>query len=171
MSTPNGFGRWLRHLWMGPAHARAAFPPDDYRRIEAAIAEGERRHRAELRFAVEASLDPRRLWRGMRARDRAVEVFAGFRIWDTEENNGVLLYVLLADRAVEVVADRGAMRHVDPLAWDLAARQLADGCCDERRVDGALAAIATLHEALARAYPADGRPNPDELPNRPIMLD
>ncbi|MEI7447281.1 MAG: TPM domain-containing protein [Burkholderiales bacterium] len=171
MSRRTGLGRWLHHLWTGTVHVRAAFPTEALARIEAAIADGERTHRAELRFAVESSLDTAQLWAGLPARDRALEVFGRFRVWDTDENNGVLVYLLWADRAVEIVADRDAVRRVDPAAWARACEQLADGCRAGRPVDGALACIATLNAALAAAYPADGtRPNPDELPNAPLIL-
>ncbi|MCZ8102838.1 MAG: TPM domain-containing protein [Burkholderiales bacterium] len=170
MSRRTGLARWLHHLWVGPLHVRAAFPPDAMRRIEAAIGEGERRHTAELRFCVESSLDTAQLLRGLSARARALEVFGQFGVWDTEHDNGVLVYLLWADRAVEIVADRGATRSVDPAVWARACEQLARGCRDGTQLDGALACIATLTEALAAPYPADGRDNPDELPNAPLVL-
>jgi hypothetical protein len=171
MSRRSGLARWLHHLWIGPAHVRGAFPAGALARIEAAIAAGERRHRAELRFAVESSLDTAQLWAGLPARERALEVFGRFRIWDTDENNGVLVYLLWADRAVEIVADRDAMRRVDAEVWARACAQLADACRAGRPIDGAVACIETLNDALARAYPPDGaRPNADELPNAPLVL-
>ncbi|RPH43717.1 MAG: hypothetical protein EHM87_12935 [Burkholderiales bacterium] len=170
MSRRVGLARWLHHLWIGPMHLRSAFPDDAYARIERAIADGERRHRAELRFAVESSLETGQLWRGMQARERALEVFSRFGIWDTEEDNGVLVYLLWADRAAEIVADRGAKRSIDPAVWDRACAQLVAGCRDGQAVEGALACLATLNDALAAAYPADGSANPDELPNSPLVL-
>jgi hypothetical protein len=171
MSRRKGLARWLHHLWIGPVHVRGAFPAEALGRIEAAIAAGERRHRAELRFAVESSLDTAQLWRGLPARDRALEVFGRFRVWDTEANNGVLVYLLWADRAVEIVADRDAVRRIDPSVWTSACAQLVDACRAGRPVDGALDCIATLTDALATAYPADsGRANPNELPDTPLVL-
>lgn len=170
MSRVGGIGRWLRHLWIGSWQVRRAFPKEAFERIERAVAAGERRHRAEIRFAVESSLDTLQLWRGVGARERAVDVFSEFRVWDTEEDNGVLVYVLWADRAVEIVADRGAVRRVDPAVWELACAQLTEGCRSARQVDGALQCLATLEAALAAAFPCDGRDNPDELPNRPLVL-
>jgi uncharacterized membrane protein len=170
MSRRTGIARWLHHLWIGPMHVRAAFPDGAYARIERTIADGERRHRAELRFAVESSLATGQLWRAMHARERALEVFSRFRIWDTEEDNGVLVYLLWADRAVEIVADRGARRTIDAAVWERACAQLADGCRGGQPIEGAVACLATLNDALALAYPADGRANPDELPNTPIVL-
>jgi hypothetical protein len=170
MNPRRGLARWIHHLWVGPLHVRRAFPREAFERIERAIAEGERGHRAELRFAVESSLDAVNLWRGTTARERALQVFSEFRIWDTEEDNGVLVYLLWADHAVEVVADRGAMKHVDAAVWQRACAQLVEACRSGRQADGALEAIATIGAALAQAYPSDGRDNPDELPNAPLML-
>ena len=166
-----GWRRWLRHLWIGPMHVGRAFPPDAMRRIEEAVAAGERRHRAEVRFAVESSLDSGRLWRGVTARQRAQEVFAQFGVWDTADNNGVLIYLLWADQTVEIVADRGATAAVDPAVWARACAQLVDGCRDGRQLEGALRCLEALEAGLVRAFPADGsRDNPDELPNTPIRL-
>ncbi len=170
MSRRTGLARWLHHLWIGPMHVRRAFPPDAMRRIEAAIGEGERRHTGELRFCVESSLDTAQLWRGLSARERAVEVFGQFGVWDTEDDNGVLVYLLWADRAVEIVADRGATRRVDAAVWARACEQLARGCRDGAQLDGALACVATISDALAAAFPAEGRDNPDELPNAPLVI-
>jgi hypothetical protein len=170
MNPRRGLSRWAHHLWVGPMHVRRAFPAEADARIEQAIVEGERRHRAELRFAVESSLDAGELWRGATARDRAIEVFSEFRVWDTEEDNGVLVYLLWADRAVEVVADRGATRRVDPAVWRIACSQLSEACRNGRQLDGTLAALATINDALALAYPSAGRDNPDELPNTRIVL-
>jgi len=170
MSVPRGLARWVRHFRIGSLQVRRAFPAEAIGRIERAIADGERRHRAELRFAIESSLDAARLWRGITAKQRAVEVFAEFRIWDTEEDNGVLIYVLWADRAVEIVADRGACRRIDAAVWTDACNRLAGACRDARQLEGALEAIALLSDALAVAYPTDGRANPNELPDAPLVL-
>lgn len=172
MTARRGFARWLRHLWIGPLHVRRVFPRDALARIEQAITEGEQRHRAELRFAIESSLDTGELWRGVTARDRAVDVFSQFRVWDTEEDNGVLVYVLWADHAVEIVADRGAVRRIDAAVWRDACARLAAACRAGQGPDGAMAALALINDALASAFPAhpDGRENPDELPNTPLVL-
>lgn len=162
--------RWVRHVWIGPLHVARAFPAAAYTRIEQAIADGERRHRAELRFAVESSLDTAAIWSRTMPRERAVEVFGEFGIWDTEEDNGVLLYLLWADHAVEVIADRGAARSIDAAVWVRACDLVRDACIAGRPVDGVLAAIAVINDALAAAFPADGRDNPNELPNRPLVL-
>ena len=163
--------RALRHLWASPLQVRRALPPAALARIEAAIAEGERQHRAELRFAVEAALDLRALWMGLSPRGRAHQLFSRYRIWDTEHNNGVLIYLLWADRAVEIVADRGAAKKIDPAVWRGACDRIVAHRREGRTVEGVLEAIAQLNQALAVAYPVDPtQPNPDELSNRPVLL-
>ena len=99
--------RWLRHGSTGSWHRKRQFPTGTLTRIEAAIHACESLHPGEIRFAVEAALPLSAIWHGLSPRDRALEVFAQHRVWDTEHNNGVLIYVLLADRDVEIVADRG----------------------------------------------------------------
>jgi uncharacterized membrane protein len=164
------WSRWVRHLWIGPVHVARAFPAEAYARIEQAIADGEGRHRGELIFAVESSLGTAAIWSRTTPRERAVQVFAEFGVWDTEEDNGVLLYLMWADHAVEVIADRGAARRVDPAAWARACDSVRDSFVAGRHVDGVLAAIAVLNDALAAAYPADGGAGRNELPNRPLVL-
>src|SRR5258708_39762025 len=111
-------GSGFRHLSTQPGRARRGFPPAALRAIEKAIGEEERRHGGQLRFAVEASLPLGELLRGTRSRERAVECFGRLRVWDTEHNSGVLIYLLLADRRVEIVADRGIHGKVGTTAWE-----------------------------------------------------
>lgn len=161
--------RVFRHLVTDQVALRRAFPPSALERIGQRIEDGETRHAAEIRVAIEDSLDLRRVWSGKAPRERALEVFAALRVWDTELNNGVLVYVDLADHAVEIVADRAAARAIDDAGW----RSIADEMCAAFRrgeyLDGTLAAIDRLDTILARAFPP-GERNPDELPNRPVML-
>ena len=107
--------RLLRHLFAMPS--RRLFAPDALQRIAAAIAASEARHTGEIRFAVESSLHPRAVLAGLQARDRAIELFSQLRVWDTRANNGVLLYLLLADHRIEVVADRGFEGLVSAEQW------------------------------------------------------
>lgn len=171
MTPRYGLFRWLWHMWIGPMHVRQSFSKADFLAIEQAIAQGELRHHAELRFAVESSLGTAELWNEVTARGRALDVFSHFRIWDTEENNGVLIYLLWADHAVEIIADRGCERRIDPLVWQAACSYIAQACADGRPVQGVLEAVALISDALAVAFPADGsRDNPNELPNAPMLL-
>lgn len=161
--------RWLRHVFSPSAHAR--FPAASLDRIARAIAEGERRHAAQLMFAVESDLPLAALWRGVSPRGRAEHAFALLRTWDTRDNNGVLLYLLLADHAVEIVADRGLHGRIDAARW----RQVCEDFGRRRREGdleaAVLAAIATLSEMLAEHFPADpDAPRDNELPDRPRLL-
>ena len=163
-------GRIWRHSGVGDDALTRRFDAAAFSRIEAAIEAGERRHRGEIRFALEARLDAAAIWRGQTPRQRALEVFAAHGIWDTEGNTGVLLHLLWADHAVEIVADRAALPALSPQAWAAICATLAEACRGGRPVDGVITAIAAIHEALARQLPADGRPDVDELTNRPIRL-
>ena len=111
-------GRFLRHALALPGAVARAFPRHAMENIERAILESEKRHGGDIRFAVEAALDPLPLLKGQAARERAIEVFSELRVWDTERNDGVLLYLLLADHDVEIVADRGFNGKVAPAEWE-----------------------------------------------------
>jgi uncharacterized membrane protein len=125
-------------------------------RIQAAIATGERTHRGEVRLIVESSMPLRKLWRGMTARQRALDLFGSFRVWDTVEQNGVLLYINLADHALEVISDRTASRLTRDQHW-LFACQLAQEAFKHGEFErGAIAAIEAIHQALAMTFPAEG---------------
>jgi len=161
--------RWLRHLCS--RSARSAFPEPSLERIARAIAEGERLHGGQVMFAVEADLPLPALWRGVGARERAEHAFALLRTWDTQANNGVLVYLLLADHALEIVADRGLQGRVDAAQW----RQLCERFAGVRRTDGLEAAVvATVNEVsrlLALHYPpVPGQGIGNELPDRPQLL-
>ena len=137
--------------------------------IESAIRASEKLHDGEIRFAVEAALDPAQLWRGVTARERAIEVFSQLRVWDTERNNGVLLYLLLADRDVEVVADRGFNGKVDAADWERVCRRMETTLGEGRHGDAVVAGIEALSRIVARHFPpAPGGRN--ELPDQPAAL-
>lgn len=166
-----GIFRWIQHMWIGPAHVSRAISRTDFLAIEHAIFEGEQRHHAEIRFAVESSLNTSELWKEVDARARALDVFSHFRLWDTEANNAVLIYVLWADHAVELVADRGADARIDDAVWQEVCDLVSEACAKQRPVEGVISAIAVLNDALARAFPANGtRRNTNELSDAPIFL-
>lgn len=162
-------GRLFRHLWLEDWALRRAFPRALLDRIAALIGEEERRHSGELRFAVEGGLPPGRVLKGQSAHDRALELFSRLGVWDTEKNNGVLIYVLLADRTVEIVADRGIHAIAGAATWER--------ICGDMRVQfaqgfweaGALTGIRAVSDLLATHFPANGA-NPNELPDQPIVL-
>jgi uncharacterized membrane protein len=138
-------------------------------RIEAAIKRSELRHVGEIRFVVEGSLEFLPVLRGLDPRERALEVFSLLRVWDTEHNVGVLIYVQLVDRDIEIVADRGIAARIPQTEWDAICRRMQDAFKAGRYEPGALAGISDVTELLARHFPAQ-RPDADELPDRPVVL-
>ncbi len=162
--------RFFRHLATDHGSARRAFPAEALARIAAAIADGERRHRGQVRFAVEASLPLARVLRGLPPRERALEVFGQLRIWDTEENCGVLIYLLLADRDVEIVADRGIHGRVGDATWETVCRTMEAAFREGRFADGAQAGIAEINALLAQHYPRAGGAGSNELPDTALLI-
>lgn len=161
--------RFWRHFWCDRGVARRAFPVATMRRIETAIAANEARHDGELRFAVEALLPLSELMRGVSAHHRAVEMFSRLRVWDTERNSGVLIYLLLADKRVEIVADRGIHRKVGDAAWGAICGNMQRAFAGGEFERGAILAIDAIGDLLAIHFP----PQPgsqNELPNRPVIL-
>jgi uncharacterized membrane protein len=163
------FARALRHVFSPPWHLRRAFPQDVLDRIEAAVRESEIRHRAEVRFAVEGALEFLPVARGLTPRERALEVFSLLRVWDTEENSGVLIYVQLVDRDIEIVADRGVASQIAQDEWEAICHHMEVAFAAGRYEEGALTAIAAVTALLVRHFPA-GSLNPDELPDKPVVL-
>jgi len=161
--------RHLRHLLALPGSVARAFPASSLSRIEKAIQESEKHHGGQIRFAVEAALHPAQLWRGLSARARAVEVFSALGVWDTERNNGVLLYLLLADRDVEIVADRGFNGKVAPAEWERVCRDMESALGEGRHADAVIAGIESLTRIVARHFPPAGGGR-NELPDRPALL-
>ena len=161
--------RWFKHLCSGHWQVRRAFPPAAMRAIEVTIREAERTHQGEIRFAVEAGLDIGPLFRNQGARERALEVFSDLRVWDTQHNNGVLIYLLLADRDIEIIADRGVHAHVGAEGWEKICREMEA----EFRVglfeQGVVHGIKAVSAYLQRHYPKRGG-DINELPNRPTVL-
>ncbi|MBU6248435.1 MAG: TPM domain-containing protein [Xanthomonadaceae bacterium] len=158
----NLFGAWFQ--------LRRCFPSVLLDEMAVAIRDGERRHRGELRFAVESRLSPTAVWTGMTARQRAQQVFARLGVWDTELNTGVLVYVLLAERRIEIVADRGLAAPVGREAWERIGVAMRAAFAAGRWREGSLEGIAAIHALAAEHFPSDGRDNPDELPDRPVLL-
>lgn len=161
--------RMLRHLLLPDWWRRRVFSAADLAAVEQAIAASELRHCGELRFVVEAGLSPVALWRDTSPRQRAAELFAAERVWDTAENSGILIYVELADRRVEILADRGIAARVPQGEWDAICREMEQSFRAGQWRQGALAAVARAGELLAEHFPA-GERNPNELPDRPLML-
>ncbi|HEV8644478.1 MAG TPA: TPM domain-containing protein [Burkholderiales bacterium] len=161
--------RLLRHLTMPQWRAGQVLPRRALLRIEHAIGEAESRHFGQIRFAVENALDLHALLRGESARERAIEVFAALRVWDTEHNNGVLIYLLLADHDVEIVADRGIHERVGGRVWEEVCRDMEAAFREGRFEAGVLAGIARVSGCLETQFPRQA-PGPNELPDRPVVL-
>ncbi|MFO1364094.1 MAG: TPM domain-containing protein [Burkholderiales bacterium] len=162
-------GRTLRHLFCDFWSVRRAFPPDAMAAIEREIGAQERRHAGELRFAVEASLPLVDLLRNVTGRERAVELFGRLRVWDTEQNTGVLVYLLLADRDVEIVADRGIHRAVGEAGWAAICGEMERAFGRGEFLQGVIRGVQAISDLLATHCPP--RPdNPDELPDRPVIV-
>jgi len=161
--------RFWRHTAMNPIQAARAFPAATLDAIQQAIAESESRHRGEVCFVVEAELTTAQLWAELDSRQRARQVFALQGVWNTEENTGVLVYVLLADRKVEVIADRGVAAVVPQAEWDAICATMQEAFRAGRFREGALAGVQAASALLETHFPATGRGR-NELPDRPVMI-
>ena len=148
---------------------RRRFTPKVLARIEEGIAHLESRHAGEIRFAVETAFDLPELWYGLTPRQRAVVVFGQLGVWDTDANNGVLIYVLMADRVVEIVADRAIAARVPQAEWDTVCRDMESHFRAGRFAEGAESGIAGVGRLLGRHFPGQGRDR-DEQPDRPVLL-
>jgi uncharacterized membrane protein len=161
--------RILRHLLTPAWRTRHMFPPHELRAIEEAIRASERTHGGEIRFAIEAALNTVPLLRSQTARERAIEVFASLRVWDTELNNGVLIYVLLAEHDVEIVADRGVCARVAHSEWEAICRRMEASFRADQFGEGALTGIGAVGDLLARHYPRKPGDR-NELPDKPVIF-
>lgn len=165
----NRIERVLRHARSGTGSARKAFPPETLKAIADAITAGEQTHRGEVRLIVERALPVGAVWSRVSDRERALALFADYGIWDTEDNCGVLIYVNLADRKVEIVADRGIDRKIDASTWQDVCRTMTEGYARGEFHESTLAAIEQVNVLLRQHFPSDGA-RPNELPDQPLML-
>ena len=166
--------RWLRilkHRWTDETDAARALGPAALQRLEQRVAASERRHSGEIRLCVEAGLPLSYLWRDLAARDRAVTMFGKLRVWDTEANNGVLIYLLLAERRIEILADRGLHSRTAPDFWTTLTNRLSDTLQQGDFETGLSLAVEEIGLLLHQHYPSDRHVhNPDELPNAVVLL-
>lgn len=163
------FTRLARHLFMTDWQVNRTFPAHALRAIENAIKASEGAHTGEIRFVVEGALDSTALWHGQSARARAIDVFSQLRVWDTEHNNGLLIYVLLADRDVEIVADRGIHAKVGTPEWETICRAIESAFKAGAYEAGVVAGIHAATKHLVKHFPAAGA-NPNELSDKPVVL-
>ena len=166
----NRLARILRHRWTDDRDLSRALDATTLARIEARVAASERRHGGEIRVCAEAGLPLSYLWRGATARERAVTMFGKLRVWDTEQNNGVLIYLLLAEHRIEIVADRGLNRHVDAAQWQQIMERMRSAFRAGQFEAGLNDAIDAVDALLVRHFPlAPGQVNPNELPDTPHL--
>ncbi|MES2664387.1 MAG: TPM domain-containing protein [Pseudomonadota bacterium] len=161
--------RVLKHLIRSPWAAQHIFSKNILEAIDTAIHKSEILHTAEIRFVVEDNLDIFAVLQDQTARQRAIEVFSDCRLWDTEHNNGVLIYVLLADKDVEIVVDRGVKAVVETKELERICHYMEDEFKNKRFKQGVIIGIEELTQQVIKHFPANGV-NPNELPNKPVIL-
>ncbi len=167
------FTRLMRHVAAPHWRTRLMFPKATLDAIEEAVARAERTHDGEICFAIENSLAPVQVWSDVTPRQRALEVFGRLNVWDTEHNNGVLIYVQLADRDVEIVADRGLKDRVTQAEWEAVCRLMEEHFRAGRFQAGSVAGVDAVGTLLARHYPSDDttvKSTRNQLPDRPTLL-
>lgn len=164
-----GIKRIGKHLLLNRWRVRRAFPRQALANIEKAIKASEAAHAGQIRFVVEGALDGAPLFKDQPARERAIDVFAQLRLWDTVNNNGILIYLLLADRDVEIVADRGISEKVQQAEWEKICRVMETEFLSRNFEGGVLKGIAAVTKLLAKHFPASGA-HGNELPDKPVVL-
>jgi uncharacterized membrane protein len=162
-------GRITRHLLQHHWKRRSVFPPALLVRIEQAIKAGEATHAGQLRFVVEGALDGAPLFHNQPARERALDIFSQLRIWDTAHNNGVLIYLLLADRDVEIVADRGIDGKVGHEGWEKICQEMETDFRAGHFERGVIKGIEAVSREMAKHFPREGS-GPNELPDAPVVI-
>ena len=155
----------LEHRW----RVRRIFPPRVLAAIEQAIKRGEATHSGQVRFVVEGALDGKPLFRDQPARERALDIFSKLRIWDTAHNNGVLIYLLLADRQVEIIADRGIDAKVGASGWERICKAMEIDFRAGNFESGVIKGIQAVSRQLAAHFPRHGA-GPNELPDAPVVM-
>jgi uncharacterized membrane protein len=155
----------LEHHW----RVRRTFPPQALATIEQAIRAGEATHSGQVRFVVEGALDGAPLFRDQSARERALDIFSQLRIWDTAHNNGVLIYLLLADRNVEIVADRGIDARVGTAGWEKICAEMESNFRTGNFAGGVIKGIQAVSRQLATHFPKHGG-GKNELPDTPVVI-
>ena len=164
--------RMFRHLWLDEADTRRAIPRDMVERLTRRVAASEKRHTGEIRIYVEAGLPLSYLWRDATVRERAVAMFGKLRVWDTEQNNGVLIYLLMADHAIEIVADRALHRAVPAASWQAVLEGMQQDFRRDAYAQGMETALLRVSDLLAAHFPADAAHHTGHdasLPDTPVV--
>ena len=162
--------RILRHLLTGQLAVQRLFPANSLAAIEQAIKQSEINHGGEICFAVEAALNTAPLFKNQTARERAVEVFSQLRIWDTEYNNGILIYLLLADRDVEIIADRGIHNKVASNEWQAICHSMESAFRQQQFEAGVIEGINKISHHLQEHFPPHSENEKNELADKPVIL-
>ena len=163
--------RLIKHRLHDETDAKRALSSVALDRIEARVKASERHHSGEIKVCVEASLPLSYLWRDATARERAVTMFGKLRVWDTEANNGVLIYLLLAERHIDIVADRGLNRYIAAAQWDTLLKDMSGAFKRGEFESGLIAAVDAIDALLARHFPVSAQAeNRNELPDRPTVF-
>lgn len=160
--------RYWKNLWSLPLMTRRRFPSSTLHAIEAAITAAEARHGGEIRFVVETSLEFGALWAGVTPRERALQVFGELGVWDTEHNNGVLIYVLMAEHDVEIIADRGIAARVSAESWESLCRDMEQAFARGQFREGAVTGVEGVARLLSEHFP-ESAADRNEQPNLPIL--
>ncbi len=164
------FSRMLRHRWLDESDTARAIPPELVEQLARRVAASEKRHTGEVKIYVEAGLPMSYVLRDASPRERAVAMFGKLRVWDTEQNNGVLIYLLLAEHAIEIVADRGLSRRVAHEVWQQIVDRMGRAFHERRFEDGLTQALAEVSALLVAHFPAaPGDDNANELPDQPVL--
>lgn len=160
----------LKHRRLDETDAKRLLGEGAMQRVEARVSASEKRHSGEIRVCIESGLPLSYLKREAKARERAVMMFGKLRVWDTEHNNGVLIYLLLAEHAIEIVADRGLTRHVDAAEWQRIAATMGVAFKAGEFETGLNQAVDAVDRLLVKFFElAPGEVNPNELPDAPYL--
>ncbi len=162
--------RLLHHRWLDEGDTRRAVPASMVERLMRRVAASEQRHSGEVRICIESSLPSSYIWRGALARERALMMFSKLRVWDTAHNNGVLIYLMLAEHAIEIVADRGLNEKVSSAQWQAIAQTMSQAFKNKQYEDGLTQALEEVSALLVAHYPvAAGNQRRNELPDAPVL--
>lgn len=164
------FNRIWQHLLFAPSQTRRLFPTTELDELTLNIAQSENHHRGEIRLVIESSYSLPQLFNRLEPRQRALELFSQYRVWDTEENTGVLIYLLLAERRIEIIADRGIARKLPQTEWDAICKNMQATFAQGQFIEGIKSGMTAITQHLAEHFPADVNANPNELPDRPVVI-
>lgn len=161
--------RLVRHRW-AELCLNQHISPQVLDQLESLITASEQQHTGQLRICIEAGLPWSYIWRGATARERALSLFGKLRVWDTEDNNGALIYLLLADHAIEVVADRALHRLVSASEWQALLQGVQQDFRRNAYADGLTTVLERTSTLLVQRFPRGGPSNAeDDLPNAPVV--